>query len=62
MVAHSLLLKQLGLYKCSEEFTKSMKSQLSQRTQVISINGKTFSASEVTCAETYGDVTLVRSM
>ena len=33
-----------------------MKSNLSQRTQVVSINGKTSSASEVTCGVPQGSV------
>ena len=53
LVDHSLLLKQPGLYKCSEEF---IKSYLSQRNQVVSINDNTSSASEVTCGVPQGSV------
>ena len=40
LVDHSLLLKKLSVYKCSEHFIKIMDSYLCQRTQTVSINGK----------------------
>ena len=39
LVDHSLLIKKLGVYKCSEHFIKFMDSYLCQRTQVVSIDG-----------------------
>ena len=57
LVDHSLLpKKKLGLYKCSENFIKFVTSYLSQTTQVVSINGKTSSVSEVICGVPQGFV------
>ena len=40
LVDHGLLLKNLELYKCSDNFIKLMKSYLDNRSQAVSLGGK----------------------
>ena len=49
LVEHSLLLKKLSVYKCSEHFIKFMDSYLCQRTQVVSIHGKLSRICDIKC-------------
>ena len=52
LVDHSLLLKKLGIYKCSEHFIKFMDSYLCQRTQAAFIS----STCEIRCGVPRGSV------
>ena len=56
LVDHSLLLKKLGVYKCSEHFIEQMDSYLCQRTQVVSIHGKLSRICDIKCSVPRGSV------
>ena len=46
---HGLLLENSSYYKCSETFITLMKSYLANRTQVVSVNSKLSTATEINC-------------
>ena len=56
LVDHSLLLKKLSVYKCSEHFIKIMDSYLCQRTQVVSIDEKLSRICDIRCSVPQGSV------
>ena len=56
LVDHSLLIKKLDAYKCSEHFIKFMDSYLCQRTQVVSIDGKLSRICDIKCGVSQGYV------
>ena len=55
-VDHGLLLEELFYYKCSETFITLMKSYLANRTQVVSVNGKLSTATEINCRVPQGSI------
>ena len=56
LVDHSLLIKKLGVYKCSEHFIKLIDSYLCQRTQVVSTDGKLSRICVIKCGVPQGSV------
>ena len=56
LVDHSLLIKELGVYKCSEHIIKFIDFYLCQRTQVISIDGKLSRICDIKCGVPQGSV------
>ena len=49
LVDHELLLEKLSYYKCSETFITLIKSYLTNKTQLVSVNGKLSNAAEINC-------------
>ena len=49
LVDHKLLLEKIKCFKCSDKFVSLMKSYLSSRSQVVSVNSKKYKNGFVKC-------------